>query len=437
MRTRVPGWRLLALVVALVGLERAAGQSYGTTIESLINRPGSSGPSAEIGGRFTSRQLQPLSTTRMSTPTFGQSQYHFRGRNRRQRSGGSGMSAPQLGLSSGLGSAGSMSFYGGGATGSLAGMAGPRRLFLPAPDLPVGFVPSITAHQYTPRDETTPFQNLFGLQPKPVALMGETLPLPNERLRERTEGRALQSVRIGLELFKEATIEPRDPRTERYPNCTECRNFLLRARERLDLARLLDPEAHLPLVLMAHCCLEDDQPTLALNYLMKAHARQPGLVFSRSLIFLTSEEDREAREAVLADLESRGYDGVISTDDTWPVIGLTHELTAEEAIEIAALTGVCEVRRFEDYFGDVREPGQDSQYLVAQLRRYWYHADANAGSPEAMALQAYCAWRLGDEARAAGTLAQLESMVWDEKHAPSPNLLDFVGSLRTELQRVR
>ena len=148
-----------------------------------------------------------------------------------------------------------------------------------------------------------------------------------------------QAERDGLDLFKKATIERRDPRTKRYPNCRDCATNLDQATRLLSLVRDLDEEAYLPTLLMAHAALDEERPIVALVYLLDAFRRNPDL-FS-------------------ADPGS-----------------------------------------INQYFGDVADGSRRSAMLEAQMRQYVRTGELNPKSPEGQLLSAYCGWRIGDVERA-------------------------------------
>ncbi len=375
-----------------------AQQYYARTLEYLIERPAERGPSAGIGGLYTA-SFQPLTMTRADVATIGQEQYQFRGRTRQARLGtswgqriqqqkipgsnqlvplrglasGRGLGPGDLGLSSALATPGALSFYGGaGYDRALSGAVSPMALFLPSPSIPIGFVPSITAQEHTPRPETTPFQQAFGLLPEPSEPKGQPLKLPADRLNDRTDQLAQTAERDGLALFKKGTVEARDARTGRHPNCADCAEKLAAAIQRLKMARILDRKASLPVLLVAHALLEQEQATAAVYYLTDAFQRDPAIF----------------------------------------------EATPRE---------------LDRYFGDVADDGATSGVLEAQLRRYRRVAELNPEAPDALILQAYCAWRLGEAERARQTLDQLDTLALSGGKV-SGELLDFGTALRKALR---
>lgn len=375
----------------------ALAQRYARTLDYLIERPAERGPSSQIGGLYTAA-FTPLTATRADVALFGQEQYQFRGRQRSrhleyrwgervrpqrvstgndvmmQRAPRFGMSMGpgNFGLSANLTAPGPMSFYGGsGYDRSLSGTAAPMGLFLPPPAIPIRYVPSISAYEHTPRPELTPFQRAFGLLPAPREPEGETLKLPAERLNERTDQLAVAAEREGLALFKQGTVEGRDARTGRFLNCLDCADKLAAAVQRLRMARVLDVQAARPVLLLAHALLEQEQSTLAVHHLTEAFAREPALF------------------------------------DADP-----HEL--------------------DGYFGDVTAEGETSVLLAAQLRRYRRVAELNPEAPDALVLQAYCAWRLNEIDRARQALDQLDALALGGSKV-SAAVLDFATGLRQAL----
>lgn len=391
------------LIAAGLGLSlvipTAFAQTYARTLDYLIERPAERGPSANIGGFYTAA-FRPLTMTRADVSTLGQEQYQFRGRQRPPHLGarwaqriqpekiqignqlvtqrtpqfGRGLAPGDLGLSSALAAPGPLSFYGGTENygRSLAGVTTPMSLFLPSPSIPIGFVPSVTAQEYTPRPETTPFQQAFGLLPEPSEPKGQPVKLLADRLNDRTDQLAQTAERDGLALFKKGTVEARDSRTGRHPNCADCAEKLAAAIQRLKMARILNRQAALPVLLVAHALLEQEQATAAVYYLTDAFQRDPAI------------------------------------------------------FEAAP-------RELDRYFGDVADDGATSGVLEAQLRRYRRVAELNPEAPDALVLQAYCAWRLGEVERAHQTLDQLDTLAMSGAKV-SGELLDFGAALRKALR---
>jgi hypothetical protein len=223
----------------------------------------------------------------------------------------------------------------------LSGLTGAMSLGRALPGRRWGAMPSISAHLYTPSADPTRFEMLMGLQPRPEP------PAPSERtIRSIADELVTQTLDVvkqarenGIALFKQATVERRDPRTGRYPNCRACGDLLFQAVGELKMVRDLDEASHEPLLLLTHLCLEQERPMLASVYLLEAYERHPDL-FSG---------DPAAMHA---------------------------------------------------YFGDLDEDDGTSAVLEAQLRRYVQIGSLNQNSPNARLLEAYCAWRLGDRARA-------------------------------------
>jgi len=350
----------------------AAPAQYARTLEYLIDRPSLYGPSSavgEIGGRYTRPQFTPLTTTRQEVALLGQEQFQFRGRRRSERRG-THIPVGALGLQRGLSRPGPLSFYAGPGQNptSLAGLAPAMTLYLPDPSVSLAYIPSVTAHLYTPRPATTRFQELFALLPPQDEPRGPELESADKRLNARVDTRVEQALQHGLDLFKQATVESPDPRTERYANCVDCPDKLVRAVQQFQMVRIIDQKAGLPLVLMAHGVLEREQPTLAVRYLLEAWKRQP-------------------------------------------------ELFTAQAEPI------------DKYFGDTVPQGGSSAVLQNQLRRYRRIGDLNPEAPEALVLQAYCAWRLGDYGRTRETVEALEAAATTEVKV-SRELVDFAAALR-------
>lgn len=69
---------------------------------------------------------------------------------------------------------------------------------------------------------------------------------------------------------------------------------------------------------------------------------------------------------------------------------------------------LADPRDIDPYFGDSDEQRTRSQFLETQMRRYVRIGELNPGSPVAHLLEAYCAWRLGDEPRARAAAKRAE-----------------------------
>lgn len=358
-----------------------AGAQYARTLEALTRRPSEAGPSQSVGGVSTGASASPLTSTRgENVSLLNQRPLPFRGQSRRVHS--RVMSAAQGGSMPGRnrrGRGGGLAGFAGGTfrdrtgeIGMITGLTASKNLALPRPGVPVGYVPGLSASEYTPRRETTRFHDVLGLLPSAPAPLETPLGSAAERLDGYTDELVAHSELTALALFKQATIEMRDARTGRFENCTDCGDKLAHAVQRLKMVRDLTPDLGLPLLLMAHAALEQDRPMQALSQLLEAQEREKG-VFSAA------------------------------------------------------------AEPFARYFGDADAEGRKSDYLEAQMRRYVRIAEYNPQSTTAQALQAYCAWRLGESDVARAALSQLEILV---RSSPGENeeLLGFAAALRAALR---
>jgi hypothetical protein len=365
-------WLLAGVALPLTLCAPRAAAQYAPTVEDLVSRPGSRGPSTYMGGRYTRGDYRPLETVRSDVALLGQQGVQFRGRTQTSRYNRA-LQMAQLGVRGDAGFPGAWIFLGAGVADAsrISGLEASQNLNLPLPGVPVGYVPALTAGLYTPRPPTSRFEDLLGLLPgesKPRQPVDWTM---SEALASRNEERARLAEQEGLSLFKQATVEMRDPRTERYKDCLDCPDKLAQAVQRLRMVRDLDPQAYVPLVLMGHAALEQEQPMQATNYILQAFHRRP-------------------------------------------------QLFSEQAEPI------------DRYFGDAQESDGHSAYLAAQLRRYARIGQLNPEMAAARALQAYCAWRLGDYRQAREAVDQLEALAAaDEKR--DEDLLNFAAALRLAL----
>ena len=342
---RLPlGTVLVALLVVTVGGRPAYAQGFVHGSQELVSHHNTNGSSSLLeGGATATGRARSLQATNRQMSLFGHDDFEYM---RGARAGGGG---PMLGIAQ-VGLYNTLSAPAGGPlsafqnrTGeltSLSGLGAAQNLQLPLPGVGAGGLPTLGAAEYTPRPKTTPFEDYFGLTPVRPAQPKGTQPafksVVSEMERQNAERRRTDE-REGIALFKAATVEARDARTGRYPNCRDCELSMLKAKQKLALARDLGVQTALPCMLLTHITLQEEQPTLAIVYLREAFERDPNL-FSEGAAALNQ------------------------------------------------------------YFGDAREGGR-SGALDFDMRRYLQTGDANPGAAEAHALSAYCAWRLGDTAR--------------------------------------
>jgi tetratricopeptide (TPR) repeat protein len=325
-----------------------------------------------MGGRYT--RIAPLQAARRDTALLGQNYFQF-GNTNRQYSSNQALSTAQVGMQGYRGAAASGGTLGmrfNSTVASLSGLSAVVSPGVPLPETRTGYVPGIDACLYTPRPVTDRFQELLGLVPvAPVVV--ERVGSVAEQLEAATQDRVRRAEGAGLDLFKRATIETRtvDPATkvERYQECADCDEKLRQAIANLRLVGHLDGTAYLPYLLMAHAFLEQNRVREALDALLEAVKRHPDLVT----------------------LEA----------------GLPHP--------------------FADYFGDAR--GGGSLFLDAQMRRYSRLGELNPNHAEALALEAYCTWRLGELARARDAARKLEALA-TKRPAEDGYLLDYATLLR-------
>ncbi len=342
---RLPlGTVLVALLVVTVRGRPAYAQGFVRGTQELISRRNTSGSSSVVGGGATAtgraRSLQ-ATTRRMSL--LGRDDFEYM-RGTRTAEGGQMLGMGQVGLHNTLSASGGapLSAFQNrtGELMSLSGLSAAKSLQLPLPGVGAGGLPTLGAAEYTPRPKTTPFEDYFGLTPVPPVQPPGWQPafksVVAEMERQNAE-RWRADEREGIALFKAATAEARDPRTGRYPNCRDCELSLLKAKQKLTMARDLGGQTALPCILLTHITLQEERPTLAIVYLREAFERDPNLF-------------------------------------------------SEDA---AALN---------QYFGDAREGGR-SGALDLDMRRYLRTGDSNPRAAEAHVLSAYCAWRLGDTMR--------------------------------------
>ena len=373
----------------VVCLPETLAQNYVKPIDDTlrISRPGSRGPSETIGGEFT--RASPLDMTRRKDVSLlGQTEFNSRARERRG-SLGSMMPASRLGLLEtplglGLTNAGAMSSPSAVAwkrnadASMISGLSAAQSLQLDLPGENPNQLPALNAGFYTPRPETTRVQELLGLAPAP-AESGKLAVVPDtmaSRLDALTTARLQDTLREALDLYRAATVEARDVRTERYETCVTCADKLVRAMQQLSMVTILDSQSYLAPLLVAHAALEQERPRQAIDQLLEAFRRQPDFLLNESA-----------------------------------------------------------AAPFDRYFGDAQTAGAHSNYLAVQMRRYQRVGEAADCSARQKALEAYCLWRLGERTAARDMLAQIEKAAADEPDH-TDELLNFAAAMRAALKQV-
>jgi len=277
----------------------------------------------------------------------------------------------QTGMPGQIGGPIRMPAYGGDAGGQLAVISGLRSAMsigMPLPGVAPGYIPTVDAFRYTPHPNTTQFHDLFGLVPTEAPPEQKVRGTMAERLEERLDERIRRAEKEGVALFQQATIQLRDPRTGRYEGCPDCERKLARAVQQLTLVRDLDKASFVSPLLMAHAYLEQERPGMAIDSMLRAYERNPDLLSA----------------------EGEAIDG---------------------------------------YFGDVQDDADRSAFLQAQMRRYARIGTLNPTSPEALAMEAYCAWRLRDFIHARQVAERASEMARSREDARA-GLLDFLAALQ-------
>jgi hypothetical protein len=359
----------------------AARAQHARKLEGLLNRPASNSPSQTIGGQFTASAARPLESTHgPNVSMFGQRPLPSRA-SMRSYAYGASLGLGQLGFQSDLadltgGSALNVVSRAmrtrGAEISAISGLSRAVNINLPLPGELIGGVPALSACAYTPRPATNRFEDLLGLLPATPEGPQRTVPSVAERLDARTSDVAARAASEGAALFKAGTQESPDPETLEYQTCVDCPSKLGNAIQQLRMANDLDSQAGLPSLLIVHAALEQGRPLAASDALVEALRRDPKL-----------------------------------------------------------LTGAG--RTLDRYFGDVEREGDRSDFLAAQMRRYARLGEFNPTSPPAFALQAYCAWRLGDAVSARAALSKLDELMPGVDEADATGLHGFATALRGAL----
>jgi hypothetical protein len=365
------------LCVGLAGGPAVQAQ-YARALDSLLNRPTTNAPSQLIGGQYTRRATRQLESTQGSNVyMFGQRPLPSRA-DMGDYAHGKTLGLTDVGVVSTFDSLAGGSYVNlmaralrdrSGDIGTISGLNRAMSINLPLPGENLGAVPSLGACAYTPRPQTNRFEDLLGLLPAPPEGPCEIAPSIAERLEDRSSLRAAQAAAAGVALFKEGTQELPDPDTLEYRKCPDCPSKLGHAVAVLRMANDLDAESGLPSLLIAHAALGQARPLLASSALLEALHRDPNL-FTRPS------------------------------------------------------------RTLDSYFGDVQREGERSAVLTAQMRVYARLGDYNPTSPQAFALQAYCAWRLGDVVSARAALGKLDELLPSADDLSAADLHGFASALR-------
>jgi hypothetical protein len=353
---------------------------YGHTLSSLVNRPTTNSPSQVLGGTYTRAATRPLESTRGNNVSmFGQRPLPTRAGMRdytRNRS----LGLTDVGTQTNLADFSAGSYFDvlsramrdrSGDISAISGLNQAMSINLPLPGQDIGGVPSLGACAYTPRPATNRFQDLLGLQPPAPEGPCQMAPSVAERLDARSSELAARATADGAAFFKAGTEELPD-QAGNYQKCPDCPSKLGQAVQVLRMANDLDEQSGLPSLLIAHAALEQNRPLVASSALLDALRRDPHL-----------------------------------------------------------FTGSGQA--LDRYFGDVEQEGGRSALLTAQMRRYARLGEKNPTSPPAFALQAYCAWRLGDMVSARDSLDRLDELIPSVDESEAADLHGLASALRRAL----
>lgn len=357
------------LIIAALPVSATA-QVSGRAAGARIQRPTAEAASQRIGGTNTMGGVNSLEAPRRDVALLGESQFEFTrtARNRRGNTRNAVLPVGYMGLNSVLappgGSPLSAQLDRTGDVLNLSGLRLVQSLELPLPGYATGGLPAANAYLFTPRSTQTDHEAFFGLQPvrDPAPPDSEPGDSYAAALEAKTRWRVAVAERDGLAAFKAGTKEGRDLSTGRHLNCPNCEAELVRANQKLQIVRSLDKDNSLVLLLLAHIAMDRDRPTLAAVYTTEAFDRNPGL-------FAESPDS------------------------------------------------------LDQYFGDVGPDGR-SPLLRAQVRRYVRIGELNPENVEALIVEMYCAWRMGDAPRIRDAYQRFSSLA-----AKLPTLRSDVANL--------
>lgn len=368
----------VGLVAASLATSASAQVVRARNVDDMISRPTDRSASQRIGGRFTGAEQNLMRSPQRNVNLLGRSSETFMrppGGRSLGRSLPSAVSQLRSPLTTGGVPPWARSTW--QQSARISGLSQSMLLTRPLPGSHTLSLPALDAYTFTPRHDSDRFHEFFGLKPSGPQLDPNQVPVASiaEQMARRTEARVDSTAEQALELFRKATVERRNPRTGRYPNCRDCADNLAESSRLFRLVRNLDDERYLPSLLMAHAALDQDQPSLATVYLLDAFARDP--------------------ESFLAS-----------------------------------------ARELHTYFGDTAQDADavTSQVLEAQLRRYSRIGDLNEDEVDAQVLAAYCAWQLDDPGRARESLQRATRLVYEAGGIEgSERLLRFVTALEQQL----
>lgn len=336
-------WRV-AGALALCSMAAVANAQFNPVgrarmLEDLTNRPSWRGPSLNIGGTYTRYDLQPLVASRQTPTLLSSPTTTFRHPVRPTRAN-SRLETTRVGM---LQEWGTSVWDPMGQSRStawmLSGMVQATNVQVPIPGSRWGQPAQLDSGLYTPRPETTSVQDMLGLLPVPADPTGRRVERMPDALVLENVSESDHELDEAIAMFRAATYESRryDEATGlmSYPTCKDCTQKLYTAMRLLKVVRDVDRNAALPLVLIAHAHLEQEQPMQALLHLAKAYERDPRMFLER--------------------------------------------------------------RPIDEYFGDVKDG--KSVFLADQMRRFAELGALNPDSPEARLVEAYCAYRLGETDR--------------------------------------
>lgn len=351
----------LAVVAVLAAAPAAIAQTYARYGDSLYDRPATRAASTTLGGRFTFAPARALAAAQRDVSLLGQDPFQFapqvsaRSRDRRRA-----LPVVNFGLNSPLSAPSgfplSAQFAYTGEIAVLSGVSAEFDIMRPLPSA-TGYLPSASGYLYTPRDEQSLHAQYFGHK-EPVDRETVRRPTPREQaqmaaeavsysqaVEVRTQRRVAVALRDALNDFRSGTVEMRDPGTGAYPSCTDCDLRMFKALQGLELVQDLDAKNGLAPLLLAHIALERQRPLYATHLFVRAYERDPA------------------------------------------VFGPDHSL--------------------HSYYGDVSADGI-SPRLDSQMRLYARATEELRSSGAVALLEAYCAFRLGDSARARDAVLRFE-----------------------------
>lgn len=377
------------------------------TGEDLLSRPAGRGPSVTMGGRFTAqREVRPLSAARAgNVALLGARHFGFRPGAASQYTQSLGL--VDVGLRSPLGRRASLPPLTASAQELrvLTGLSAATRLDMPLPGMGRGYVPNLYAAQFTPRPDTTRFQDLMGLQPEREPSPGATEPF------------RLPLISVSDFVFNRldgGTLWTETPPIEAGPP--------------LGLTDSVRPTLESRPTSLVHALQAQNDTRI------QQMAREAEREFRHATVFTNTPEELEQHRAALT-LASNRLRAIRELD---PANGLAPLLLAHAALtqarpQQATLLLLEALERDPEALQQLNPERHfgNPEFLDEQMRAWLRQLGSSETLQQSPVLEAYCAWRLGDRARMQDALVTVMAIARDDT-LRGPRLMRFAELMRQQ-----